>query len=931
MNAVLKNCLLFCALLASMWTQAATPSVAIYYGKGTTLSELALFDISVIEAEHGYDPAAYRKTWPGNELYAYASVAEAGLERKYFAKIPEAWKMARNGAWNSIVIDQTPEQWPTFFADEVIAPLWNKGYRGFFLDTMDSYRLAEKFNEEDQQAGLVRVIKKLNERFPGIKLILNRGFEIVPRVRDQIQMVAAESTFRGWNASAKRYVDVPPQDREWLLGQLQTISKRDKLPVLSIDYVPPHDREAMRETAKKIDELGIIPWVTDADLNTLGMGLVEAKARRVLILHNGAEAPTLNKTAPHRFLEMPLNYLGYIADYADIRQKLPSNVLRDRYAGVITWFDGSIPDKNIKDVREWIKNQSIQKMPVLILSTPGLPINRSLPFGANHTEINPVHPLKKVKESSIYNFETKNLSPDKDYEGWILTPEILKQSEELLSFDDAKGKHFVSAAVTPWGGFILSPFVIEEVPGIDQARWVINPFSMLQKTLRLADFPVPDLTTENGRRLFLSHVDGDAFPSKAELPGTPFAAEVLQREILERYRLPHTISVIESELSPKGLYPQWSSQLENIARRIFKMLNVEIASHSYSHPFYWEASNQKNTVSKEVNLNLSIPGYTMNLDREINGSIDYIRKNLAPPNKPVDVFLWSGDTAPSEEALAIIDAAGLLNLNGGDTSITRSNPSLTAVGSWGIRKGGHLQVYAPITNENIYTNLWHGPFYGFEKVTETFEMTGSPRRLKAINIYYHFYSTTKVASIKALHTAYQWALKQETHPIFVSEYVRKAKDYYEFAIGQNGATWIMRGPGHLRTVRLPTSLGTPLMSSSRNIAGYQTGPDGYYAHMAGGAAEMQTVSASPASEPAYLVDANARIQDWTMQPDGRLNFTLQGHMPLEWSMKLPPNCNLSSAKNDISLAKTPVNQPNIRVFRSSQTSAKLEVQCRTRP
>lgn len=929
MNAVLKNCLLFCALLASMWTQAATPSVAVYYGKGTTLSELALFDIAVVEADHGYDPIKFRQTWPSSDLYAYAAVAEAGDNRPYAAKIPANWKMARNGAWQSAVIDQTPEQWPTFFADEVIAPLWNKGYRGFFLDTMDSYRLAEKFNEEEQQAGLVRVIKKLHERFPGIKLILNRGFEIVPRVRDQIQMVAAESVFRGWDANAKRYTDISPKDREWLLGQLQTIRERDKLPVLAIDYVPPQDREAMRETAKKIAGLGIIPWITDANLQTLGMGTVEAKARRVLILHNGAEAPTLNKTAPHRFLEMPLNYLGYIADYADIRQSLPANVARDRYAGVITWFDGSIPDKRIKEVREWVKSQSIQKMPVLVLSTSGFPINRSLPFGANYTDVNPVHPLKKVKESTLFNFETKTLAPDKDYEGWTLTPEILKQSEELLSFDDSKGKHFVSAAVTPWGGFILSPYIIEEIPGVDQARWVINPFSMLQKTLRLADFPVPDLTTENGRRFLISHVDGDAFPSKAELPGTPFAAEVLQREILERYRIPHTVSVIEAEISPKGLYPQLSPQLENIAKRIFKMPNVEIASHSYSHPFYWEVSNQKSSVSKEVNLNLNLPGYTMNLDREINGSVDYIRKNLAPPNKPVDVFLWSGDTAPSEEALAIIDAAGLLNLNGGDTSITRSNPSLTAVGSWGIRKGGHLQIYAPITNENIYTNLWHGPFYGFEKVTETFEMTGSPRRLKAINIYYHFYSATKVASIKALHSAYQWALKQDNYPLYVSEYVRKAQDYYEFAVAQNGSTWIMRGPGQLRTVRLPSSLGAPLMSSSLNIAGYQAGPDGYYAHMTGGAAEMQTVNTAPASEPAYLVDANARIQDWAPKSDGSLSFTLQGHVPLQWSMKLPQGCNLSSAQSDISQVKT-TNQTSIRAFRSSQTSAKLEVQCRTR-
>ena len=126
MSTLLRSCLIIFLLLQSMWAQAS-PTVSVYYGKGASLSELALFDISVIESEHGYDPVAYRKAWPSSELYAYASVAEAGLERKYFAKIPEAWKMARNGAWNSIVIDQTPEQWPAFFAEEVIAPLWNKG------------------------------------------------------------------------------------------------------------------------------------------------------------------------------------------------------------------------------------------------------------------------------------------------------------------------------------------------------------------------------------------------------------------------------------------------------------------------------------------------------------------------------------------------------------------------------------------------------------------------------------------------------------------------------------------------------------------------------------------------------------------------------------------------------------------------------------
>ncbi|CAM4047611.1 endo alpha-1,4 polygalactosaminidase [Comamonas aquatilis] len=928
MKALLRSCLICCALLAAMWAQAATPSVAVYYGKDATMSELALYDIAVVEPEHGYDPVKFKQTWPNSELYAYASVAEAGDDRAYLSKIPAAWKMARNGVWQSTVIDQTPEQWPAFFADEVIGPLWQKGFRGFFLDTMDSYRLAEKFDEAAQQDGLVRVIKTLNERFPGIKLILNRGFEIVPRVKGLIQMVAAESLFRGWDANLKRYIDVPAKDREWLLSQLQTIRERDKLPVLAIDYVPPHDRDATRATAKKIAELGIIPWVADSVLYTLGIGTVEAQARHVLILYNSSDYPTLNETAAHRFAEMPLNYMGYIADYADVRKALPQNITRDRYAGIITWFGGSIPDQRVKDVRQWLANQSQQKMPILVLNTPGFAVDRTLPFGVRSSEGAATQPLKKAAQASIYGFEMQPLPPSFDYEGWTLAPETLQKSQQLLSFDDAKGKRFVSAAITPWGGFVLMPYLIEEVPGTNQSRWVVNPFALLQQTLRLADFPIPDVTTENGRRLLLAHVDGDSFPSKAEVPGSPFAGEMLRREILELYRIPHTISVIEAEISPQGLYPQWSKQLESIAQRIFAMPHVEIASHSYSHPFLWDhAPPRVGKEDKEVNLNLHIPGYVMDLHREIKGSVDYIQKNLAPPGKPVGVFLWSGDTAPSAEALAISDAAGLLNLNGGDTSITRNKPSLTEVMSWGIRKGGHLQVYAPITNENIYTNLWHGPFYGFEKVTETFEMTDSPRRLKAIDIYYHFYSVSKVASIKALHSAYKWALSRAVNPVFASEYIRKVQDFYEFSVGKDEHGWRMRGPGQLRTVRLPDSLGTPVMKGSINVAGYQKGPDGYYAHLTSSSAQMQTQTVVTPPKQAYLVDANARLSSWQPQADGSVSFSLQGHVPLEWRMYLPQGCSLTTAQN-AAPSSASSDSLFIRSFRSTQTSAKLKVQCR---
>jgi hypothetical protein len=45
--------------------------------------------------------------------------------------------------------------------------------------------------------------------------------------------------------------------------------------------------------------------------------------------------------------------------------------------------------------------------------------------------------------------------------------------------------------------------------------------------------------------------------------------------------------VIEAEVAPHGLHPQLSPRLEAIARQMFRLPHVEIASHT-AHPFVWD-------------------------------------------------------------------------------------------------------------------------------------------------------------------------------------------------------------------------------------------------------------------------------------------------------------------------------------------------------
>lgn len=907
---------------------AAVPSVALHYGPAAPLDDLKVFDIVVVDADHGYNPQDLRNK--DSELYAYAALTEVHPTRAYFNQIPAAWRLGRNADWDSVLVDQSQPQWPDFFADQVIAPLWNRGFRGFFLDTMDSYRLATQFDEQAQQDGVVATLEKLHSRFPGIKLILNRGFEVLPRVKDKVQMVAAESLFQGWNAQHKQYVPVPAQDREWLLQQLRTARDQLGLPVLVIDYVPPHNRSKTRDTAHQIQALGFIPWVTDPKLHSIGIGNVELVPRRIAVLYNGAEYPALNYSAAHRFLDMPTNYLGYISEYFDVREPLPNDLYGDRYAGVVTWFGGTVSASAQSKLQRWLQQAIQQQLPWAAFGSFGFDMSTAWAQRLGLQQKAPSSGLLRItQQDPIIGFEVKEFPADRSTHEVLLTSGQAP-ARALLTLQDSKGQAYTAGAITPWGGFLHNPYVVQNVPGSEDMRWGVEPFTFLQQALRLPVLPAPDVTTENGKRLLFAHIDGDGFPSKAEMPGNRFAADWLLTDILQKYRIPHTVSVIEAEVSPNGLYPQFSVQLESIAKRMFALPHVEVASHTYSHPYLWDLSVRHGLFAenKEAAINLNIPGYTLDLNREIAGSVQYIRDRLSG-GKPVTILLWSGDTAPGADALAITARNGLLNMNGGDTFITRSNPSLTAVMGHGLIKGGNLQVYAPVTNENIYTNLWHGPFYGYERVIETFEMTEKPRRLKAVDIYYHTYAASKQSSLNALHKAYGWALQQGLHPVFASEYIRKVQDFYSAAVARDGEGWRIRTNSDLRTVRIPQSWGSVDLSRSSGIAGSKPLGTDAYIHMTGGSAFLQTSTAPSRSEIA-LTDANARLSDWQAQAD-QVQFRLQGHAPLDFSLSLPPTCQVRADARSIKpVSVTDSNGHTVQRFRLPHAAAHIQAQCTRR-
>ncbi|WP_118182363.1 bifunctional glycoside hydrolase 114/ polysaccharide deacetylase family protein [Paraburkholderia phosphatilytica] len=893
---------------ASTTTQGQ-PSFALYYGDDPPVEQLSAYDAAVVEPDSHFDPRAH--PLPHTTWFAYASVGEVQPSRPYYAALPKSWLAGTNESWASRVVDQSQPDWPTFFVDHVIAPLWARGYRGFFLDTLDSYQLFAKTDEARarQQAGLVAVIREIKARYPDAKLIFNRGFEILPQVHDLVYAVAFESLYHGWDQAQQRYTDVPDADRAWLLNQAHIVQNQYHLPVISIDYCAPSDDACTRDTVEKIRADGIVPYVTDGTLQTMGVGLAQPVERRILVLQDPLPHTDLNTSPGVRFLAMPLNYLGYTIDFRDAHDPLPQGDLRRRYAGIVLWLNNDVARPN--DYRAWLLAQIDAHLPIAVFTTFGIQMD---PVLAQKLDLEPVAGTPANSKLEVESFDPKlmgfEMKPRPDPHDY--TPvRVGAHSRSLLRLRSGNFE-IDGAAITPWGGYAMRPFGVFDLGAINQSRWVLQPIEFLRTALRLpTDVPVPDTTTENGRRLAMSHIDGDGFASRVEFqdgehPNTDaqpeYSGDVLYR-VLRDTGMPTTVSLIEGEVSDDGPFRKFAPHLRDIGRRIFELPNVEVATHTYTHPLQWmrvtglgnpdeknattEGASQTNNTGRSID----IPGYHFSIDREIGGSIQYIDTRIAPASKPVRMVLWSGDCQVPAPVLKAAYQAGVLNMNGGDTLITKSDPTWTAIAPLGVMKDGYYQVFAPNQNEELYTGLWHGPFYGFDRLLETLQMTNTPIRFKSIDVYYHMFSGTKYASVAALKEVLNAVLKQPVTPVFTSEYARIVLDSLDTSIARHDNAWVVRNAGYLRTVRLPVGK-VPDMANAQGVAGYLPGPGGTYVHLADSEARFTVIDASRAPRVPYLAEANGRLDHFERAGRG-FSFDLRAHVAPQFRLANAGACRVS--------------------------------------
>ena len=621
--------------------------------------------------------------------------------------------------------------------------------------------------------------------------------------------------------------------------------------------------------------------------------------RRVLGLYNSGEGKTLIDNPLRTDVEMVLHHLGLHLDYHDLAQGLPPSSQMRRYRGIIVWLESDHLE-NAAAYWTWIKEQLESDRRVVLLNIPGPRLD--------DTTGRPV-PLSQINET----LALMGLKAGDNYSNLPLDIELVHKDPEMVEFERRlehelrrfsqmqsigsrnqvflclrmKSTQSLSDAVvlTPKGGLVLEGYLRYVDPETARKQWRLNPFAFFSRALGVEDAPRPDGTTLNGSRIYYSHIDGDGLINLSLVDQKSASSEIVYEEILKAYpTLPFTVSVIVAEVDKHALGSDNSVEL---ARRIFRLPNVEPASHTYSHPLIWNtATVSRQTITEYITeiedavlngqalLPWDLPGYQYDPARETVWSCRYINEHLLPPGKQCRIVLWTGNCLPDEKTLQLCAEAGLLNMNGGDSRFDGRYPSVITVAPLYRQVGPYYQIHSSNSNENTYTNLWAGPYGGFQNVIQTFENTESPRRLLPINVYYHFYSAERQAGLLALKKAYRWvqAREQQIFPVFASRFIEIVQGFISTRIERLGErSWQIGDNGACRTIRFDDGALYPDLERSTGVLGFQHYQNSLYVFLDETQEHILTLR-DTAPTQVYLSRATADVDDLRFRKDGGWTF-----------------------------------------------------------
>lgn len=764
-------------------------------------------------------------------------------------------------------------------------------------------------SEDESADDLWAAFRAIRAHLPDKPILLAGAFWHLPTAWGEIEGVLAHGVFQNLSATTGKITPVP-RPESLALQRVLIQARRAGLSTYVMDFADFGDSETIARVAADIRDLGASPFLSDDALGGTIVGPWQERARTILVVHgwnpahlNGQSAQPESTTVGRR-LHAPLEWLGYRLQYLDLGTKALPPTLHG-ISGIV--LDGTLllTRREQAQLAQWVAGLPEKNVPLLLAgqpwSDPAIFSAVAAPLRLGGTG-QPVPGLTRVGVARLDSELTHPGIVSTRSTLGLLDLQAPEEADIFLSLrGDAglKTAHFDSAFLTRWGGVLLDAPTPTDPPLLDE-------IAFLQRWLGdVPTFPVADTTSRDGRRLLLLQTQSHGFSTTATLPGLSTCGELTKTRLLDCYRLPFTVGLCEAELRGwlPGLDPRDAFRLQETARQILALPQVEPASATFTRPTTWRNSG-KGTAKPNPDLNAFATDQRDGLGRQIGGSLAFVHQEILPAHKRLQYLQWPHPGTATDEAVAFARQMGA-------KSLLQDRAAQAGVRTFEMdgQKIVHHAVLDAVSPEAAFR-----------------EQPGQ-RRIAPLSFTFRFDDARTEEALTNVKKRLDLCAMQPLQPVRATDFVRLVEDAadtrtLEIAPGH----WIILNAGHARTFRLPLTAGVPHLQRSRGVSGYQIRGDQLYVHTLGApATELVMTDAQLVQDHLYLEEASSALRFHQLSsrevefefndlragdvifaglmPESACHITLNGK---RWSV-------LANASGRLSLDLPPVGHAHIRI------------------
>jgi uncharacterized protein (TIGR01370 family) len=236
----------------------------VYYGQTADERTLATYDIVVLDP--GFMGSLEAIAASGAQVYGYLSIGEISTSNPFFETVADGAILGQNNFWQGVRhMDVRHPSWRSVLLDKLVPAIAAQGFAGLMLDTLDTPPYLEQIDpgrHRGMAEAAVDLVHAIRSERPGMKLIMNRGYALLPRLADSLDGLIAESLLTRPDPKTGGANWVKSEEVAQQLALIQPAARERSLPIFSLDYWRPEDKSTIKEIYKRERALGHHPYVS---------------------------------------------------------------------------------------------------------------------------------------------------------------------------------------------------------------------------------------------------------------------------------------------------------------------------------------------------------------------------------------------------------------------------------------------------------------------------------------------------------------------------------------------------------------------------------------------------------------------------------------------------------------------------------------------